>query len=242
MHRQIILDTETTGLSPEEGHRIIEVGCLELINRRVTGNNFHRYINPMRTIDRGAEEVHGLTTEFLSDKPVFTDIVDEFLEFIKGAELIIHNAPFDIGFLNYEMQLISKKYKTIADYCVITDSLALARRKHPGQHNSLDALCRRYHVDNTNRELHGALLDAELLAQVFLLMTGGQTQLFQSESVEQSSRSQSNNSIKRIVIEKGTLTVVEAGEEELKAHQEFLENIKKSGVCVWLNQEITETV
>lgn len=175
--RQIILDTETTGLETAQGHRVIELGCVELLDRRLSGNRFHYYLAPDRDIDLGAEEVHGITKEFLKDKPKFADVVDEFMEFINGAEIIIHNAPFDVGFLNYELELINSHWGHFEDHCTIIDSLALAREKHPGQRNSLDALCQRYYVDNTQRDLHGALLDAEILADVYLLMTGGQASL-----------------------------------------------------------------
>ncbi len=176
--RQIVLDTETTGLETSLGHRIIEIGCVELINRRLTGNHYHQYINPEREIDSGAQEVHGISREFLADKPVFSSIIDEFMAFIDGAELVIHNAPFDIGFINHELKLNSSKYRRVEEYCGVVDTLAMARQKHPGQRVTLDALCKRYGVDNSSRTLHGALLDSEILADVYLLMTGGQTHLF----------------------------------------------------------------
>src|SRR3990167_10069311 len=220
--RQIILDTETTGLSPQQGHRVIEIGCLELVNRRLTGSHLHFYINPERAIERGAAEVHGITSNFLVDKPLFKDIVDELLAYLKGAELIIHNAPFDIAFLNHEFTLLDKRAQPITQYCTIIDTLVLARRKHPGQKNSLDALCQRYHVDNSNRELHGALLDAELLAQVYLLMTGGQTQLFGNE---QSDAVVQTMPIRRIRTDRRVLPIIMADDEELKAHDDFLKRI-----------------
>ena len=170
--RQVVLDTETTGLNPQEGHRVIEIGCVELINRRITRNHFHVYINPGRTIDAGAIEVHGITNEFLKDKPLFKSIAEDFIAFIQGAEVIIHNAPFDVGFLNHEFHLLPKKLGQMEDYSTVFDSLVFARKKHPGQRNSLDALCKRYNIDNSHRQLHGALLDAEILAEVYLLMTG----------------------------------------------------------------------
>lgn len=222
MLRQIILDTETTGLSPEKGHRIIEIGCLELINRRLTDNHFHCYINPNRDIDRGAQEVHGISNEFLNDKPLFADIAEQFLEYVKDAELIIHNAPFDVGFINREFKLLKKGLSPITEYCSVIDTLTMARRKHPGQHNNLDALCRRYHVDNSNRELHGALLDAELLAQVYLIMTGGQTQLFQTEQ-ESEIVSKANAKIKRVSKDRSPLPIIQPTEDELKAHETFIE-------------------
>ena len=180
--RQIVLDTETTGLEVSQGHRIIEIGCVELVNRRLTGRHFHQYINPRRDIDQGAIEVHGITDDFLADKPAFETIASSFMDFIQGAELVIHNAPFDIGFLNSELERIATAAGRIEDLCTITDTLVMARAKHPGQRNSLDALCQRYLVDNSQRDLHGALLDAEILADVYLAMTGGQTALQLSEA------------------------------------------------------------
>ena len=179
--RQIVLDTETTGLDIDAGHRIIEIGCVELINRRLTQNNFHQYVNPQRDIEDGAFSVHGITNSFLQDKPRFVDVVQDFLAFVKGSELIIHNAEFDVGFLNYELRTIGDELGKIEDYCNILDTLLLARQTHPGQRNDLDALCRRYDIDNSQRELHGALLDAEILADVYLVMTGGQTALLLDE-------------------------------------------------------------
>lgn len=220
--RQIVLDTETTGLSPQQGHRIIEVGCIELINRKITGNNLHFYINPEREIDKGAQEVHGLTTEFLQDKPVFSDIAQPLFEYLNGAELVIHNAPFDIGFLNHEFKLL-KNYGRITEYCAVIDSLMIARKKHPGQHNSLDALCRRYFVDNTDRELHGALLDARLLAQVYLLMTGGQAQMFDENQNANAAAEQ----ITAAKLERTSLRVIRASVEELAAHEEFMKTVVK---------------
>ncbi|MEQ9208239.1 MAG: DNA polymerase III subunit epsilon, partial [Pseudomonadales bacterium] len=175
--RQVVLDTETTGLEISQGHRIIEIGGVELDNRRLTGRTYHQYVKPEREIDVGAQEVHGITLEFLADKPVFAEIAEEFLQFIDGAELVIHNASFDVGFIDNEFGLLNKDLGKVADHCRILDSLALARNKHPGQKNSLDALCKRYEIDNSGRDLHGALLDAELLALVYLAMTGGQVNL-----------------------------------------------------------------
>lgn len=228
--RQIILDTETTGLSPEEGHRVIEIGCLELINRRLTGEYRHYYLNPERSIERAAEEVHGLTAEFLQDKPKFAEIAEPFLDFIRDAELVIHNAPFDVGFLNHEFNLWKRHHLPVSHYCKILDTLVLAKRKHPGQKNSLDALCRRYHVDNSSRQYHGALLDAELLAQVYLFMTGGQTQLFSEEIVELTAAS-ANLSLEKLstqqAIARMSLPLIEASEAELAAHQEFMNQYVK---------------
>ena len=175
--RQIVLDTETTGLEVSQGHRIIEIGCIELMNRRVTGNHWHYYINPERTVDSGAFEVHGISNEFLQDKPRFAELAEEFCSYVSGAELVIHNAPFDVGFLDNELVLLESLFAPIAENCSVLDTLLLARQKHPGQKNNLDALCRRYGIDNSNRSLHGALLDARILADVYLAMTGGQTSL-----------------------------------------------------------------
>ena len=175
--RQIVLDTETTGLEYRQGHRIIEIGCVELVNRKLTGNNYHVYLNPEREIDQGAMEVHGITNEFLSDKPLFADVYEKMLEYLSDAELIIHNAPFDVGFLNAELERIPNPTPTIAQICGVHDTLIQARKMHPGQRNDLDSLCRRYEIDNTHRDLHGALLDAEILADVYLSMTGGRTLL-----------------------------------------------------------------
>lgn len=224
MLRQIILDTETTGLSTEQGHRIIEIGCLEMINRRLTGKHFHVYINPERDIERGAEEVHGITSQFLADKPKFIDIVDEFLEFVSDDDLIIHNAPFDVGFINHELKLLKNRHRQIDKVCDVIDTLVIARKKHPGQQNSLDALCRRYHVDNSNRELHGALLDAELLAQVYLLLTGGQEQLFKAE-VAADHETNKAESIRRLSGDRAPLRVIRANQEELATHQAMLDKI-----------------
>jgi len=175
--RQIVLDTETTGLEVSLGHRVIEIGCIELVDRRVTGNHWHHYFNPEREIDAGAYEVHGISNDFLQDKPRFVDLADEFYDYVKGAELVIHNAAFDVGFLNHEMKLLQASYDPLGDICSILDTLLLARQKHPGQKNNLDALCKRYDIDNSQRSLHGALLDARILADVYLAMTGGQTSL-----------------------------------------------------------------
>ena len=231
--RQIVLDTETTGLEVDLGHRIIEVGCVELINRRLTGRNFHKYLNPQREIDDGALEVHGITEEFLSDKPFFKDIWQELYHFLKDAELIIHNAPFDVAFLDNEIKLLSLEIDSITDDCQIIDSLEIAREKHPGQRNNLDALCRRYSIDNSQRTLHGALLDAEILSDVYLLLTGGQTQLF-GEQEELSADQQNHSRISR-KREPLALKEVKASKDELQAHEEFLQFIeeKSSRASVW---------
>lgn len=224
MGRQIVLDTETTGLEPEKGHRVIEIGCLEMVNRRITGRTLHRYINPEREVEREAEQVHGISNEFLKDKPVFKEVVAEIIDFIRDSELIIHNAPFDVNFLNHEFQWAGPQYLKVSGYCQVFDTLTFARRKHPGQHNSLDALCRRYSIDNSNRELHGALLDAELLAQVYLLMTGGQAQLFQAEQGQQTT-AVTATSIRRLDSAREPLSVIQASEQELQAHQKFIDMI-----------------
>ena len=225
--RQIVLDTETTGLEPNMGHRIIEIGAVEVVNRKLTGRHFHEYINPQREIDDGALEVHGITSEFLNDKPLFHEIVDSFVEFVRDAELVIHNAPFDVSFLDYEFGLLDESPGKMARLCEITDSLTLARRKHPGQKNNLDALCRRYEVDNSQRELHGALLDAEILADVYLLMTGGQTQLF---AVEQSSVASHADIEDLGSLQTDGLVAVLASADELRAHETYLELLdQKSG-------------
>ena len=182
--RQVVLDTETTGLETSDGHRVIEIGALEIINRNVTDRYYHQYLNPERDIDAGAQEVHGISLESLQDKPKFFDICEEFLDFIRGSELIIHNAAFDVGFLNYELECVKHELKDISNICEVTDTLKQARKLHPGQRNSLDALCKRYEIDNSHRELHGALLDAQILADVYLAMTGGQVSLGLASSAQ----------------------------------------------------------
>ena len=227
--RQIVLDTETTGLEPAKGHRIIEVGAVEMVNRRFTGRQLHKYFNPERDIDDGAFEVHGISTEFLADKPLFRDGVDELLEFLSGAELIIHNAPFDVAFIDHELSLLSGRRPRLRKLCQITDSLALARRKHPGQKNSLDALCRRYGVDNSARTLHGALLDAEILADVYLMLTGGQTALFGAEA--DSGRGEQGATAKTVPgsVNAALLKVIRASDEELSAHTAWLDLLDENG-------------
>jgi len=228
--RQIVLDTETTGLNPKEGHRIIEIGCVELINRRLTGNHFHVYINPEREIDQGAIDVHGITNEFLQDKPKFKDIVDDYAGFTEGAELIIHNAPFDVGFLNHELSLIAGETRRIETLSTVFDTLAFARKKHPGARNTLDALCKRYGIDNSHRELHGALLDAEILADVYLLMTGGQSSLLDEDDI---SGQGGSREIIRINTNRPKLKVIRCTEEEIKAHKSHLEMLEKKGASVF---------
>jgi len=229
MQRQIVLDTETTGLSPSDGHRIIEIGCIELINRQRTQQDFHVYINPKREIDAGALAVHGITAEFLSDKPAFPEIMQKLLDYLHGAELVIHNAAFDVGFLEYELQLAGCKFKSLADYYTVVDTLAYARKKHAGQRNSLDALCKRYSVDNTNRKLHGALLDAELLAEVYLAMTGGQTSLLIETDLDQANTEIQQELYTVAQIEESALSeliVIQPSAEEYAAHQDFLKILK----------------
>lgn len=233
--RQIVLDTETTGLEIADNHRIIEIAAVELVDRRVTGNFYHQYICPQRSIDLAALAVHGITEDFLADKPIFPAVAKEFLAFIKDAELIIHNAPFDVGFLNRELELFDSQLGTIAVYCTVLDTLAMARKKHPGQHNSLDALCRRYKIDNSARDLHGALLDAHLLAKVYLAMTGGQTTLF---DIGINAQDMSGTTTlmtfdaERVAL---PLKVLRANEEELQMHNLRLQTMKQAngGFCVW---------
>jgi DNA polymerase III subunit epsilon len=232
--RQIVLDTETTGLDIALGHKIIEVGCVELVDRKFTGRRLHIYINPEREVEAGAIEVHGITNEMLADKPVFSAIADAFIEFVQGAELIIHNAAFDIGFLNQELGSLQRGFRSMHEYCQIVDTLALARKKHPGQKNSLDALCKRYQVDNSQRELHGALKDAEILADVYLLMTGGQSSLVLG--YETNDQTAANLLEEKISGDRLPLRVVLPAEDELAAHFARLQQIqKRSGnKCVWL--------
>jgi DNA polymerase-3 subunit epsilon len=234
--RQIVLDTETTGLEPEEGHRIIEIGCVEVIDRRLTRNNFHQYLQPDREIDQGAVDVHGITNEFLRDKPRFSEIAEDFLAFIRGAELIIHNAAFDVGFLDHELRLWrGDRAPSVSDVCGVTDSLALARHMHPGQRNSLDALCRRYGVDNSQRDLHGALLDAEILADVYLAMTGGQVSLALG-TLGDPAPGNVRHEVRHLSGERRRIPVVRASGEELDAHRQRLGAIDEAsgGQCLWL--------
>lgn len=232
MLRQIVLDTETTGLEPEQGHRIIEIGCVELIDRQLTGNNYHQYLQPDRDIDEGAVEVHGITNEFLTDKPRFTDIVDDFLHYIDSAQLIIHNAPFDVGFMDHEIRLVSEQLPTIADRCMVIDTLTMARRKHVGQRNSLDALCKRYDIDNSHRELHGALLDAEILADVYLMMTGGQVSLQLDQEEGGGQEGSQEMGIQRLANNRPKLKVMRASADEMAEHEARLSDLGAG--CVWL--------
>jgi len=231
--RQIVLDTETTGLDPNDGHRIIEVGCVEIVDRRCTNNVLHFYINPERDIDDGAQEVHGISLEQLADKPVFANIAEPLLDFIRGAELVIHNAPFDVGFLNAEFARLGDD--RIETHCGVLDTLVMARQKHPGQRVSLDALCKRYGVDNSGRELHGALLDARLLAEVYLVMTGGQVGL--SLDGEASAEGGVSEQIRRLPSDRAPLRVVRASDDELAAHQLKLDELARAaadkGVLWW---------
>ncbi|MBA4696241.1 MAG: DNA polymerase III subunit epsilon [Legionella sp.] len=222
--RQIALDTETTGLSTEHGHRIIEIGCVEMIDRRITKNHFHVYLNPEREVDAGALRVHGLSNQFLSDKPLFHEVAKEFMAFIEGAELIIHNAAFDIGFLRHELTRIQWSTE-LQEICTVCDTLLLSREKHPGQRHSLDALCKRYEIDNSHRQLHGALLDAEILASVYLAMTGGQWSLFDEETAFLPTIKAETNDKASTVIINETL-VVQATMEECERHQAFMASIQ----------------
>jgi DNA polymerase-3 subunit epsilon len=234
MHRrQIVLDTETTGIDPKQGHRIIEIGCVELVNRRLTGNNFHVYINPQRSIEEEAIDVHGITNEFLRDKPLYHQIAQEFFDYIKGAELVIHNAPFDVGHMDNEFALLNQGYPNTHDYCQVLDTLKMARDLHPGQKNNLDALCRRYDVDNTKRTLHGALLDSEILADVYLAMTGGQVKLNLNQNKNQGNEQQ-QKAIRRLSLERAPLKVLLANDEEHAAHQARLDIVQDAGGhCLW---------
>ncbi len=229
--RQVILDTETTGLDPQEGHRVIEIGAVEMVDRRLTGHHFHQYLNPERDIEDGALEVHGISREFLQDKPLFADIAAEFLDYIEGAELLIHNAPFDLGFLDMELSRLESPLR-IENHASVLDTLELARDLHPGQRNSLDALCKRYEVDNSSRKLHGALLDAEILADVYLAMTGGQSDLVLS--FEASAQDVAGEAFE--VSERPPIQVLLPTDEEAAQHEARLQSIrKKSGHCLWLD-------
>ena len=233
--RQIVLDTETTGLETSQDHRIIEIGCVELVNRKLTGKHYHQYINPQRNVDEGALQVHGISDEFLADKPLFENIIDDFLAFVGDAELVIHNAPFDVGFIDHELSKLPKQPKSITDLCHVVDTLALARNKHPGQRNNLDALCKRYAVDNSQRDLHGALLDAEILADVYLVMTGGQVNLnINDQSSSDEGTVTTASGIRRLASDRSALKVIKASDNELASHNKKLETIKQaSGHCVW---------
>ena len=229
--RQIILDTETTGIDYRSGHRLIEIGCIEMQKRRFTGNNLHFYVNPERAIEQGAIDVHGITNEFLIDKPVFADIAEEVMQYLKGAELVIHNAPFDVGFLNNELKLLpNNHWQSLEAHCTILDTLVMARKLHSGQRNSLDALCKRYDVSNHHRQLHGALLDAELLGQVYLAMTGGQTRLSFDQPVVQASQHAIDAASDQVKTDKLDFIVAHASGEEQALHEAYL---KKLDAALW---------
>jgi DNA polymerase-3 subunit epsilon len=236
--RQIVLDTETTGLDPNEGHRVIELGCVELVERRPTGNDYHIYLNPERSIDDGALEVHGITREFLADKPRFSDVAVEVLDYLSGAELIIHNAPFDLGFLNSEFGKANETFTRIEKHCSVIDTLVLARELHPGQRNSLDALCSRYAVDNTSRTLHGALLDARILADVYLAMTGGQA----SFDLTEGEHGGLESSVPIPPEIAAGVKVIRATAAELTLHEARLESIDEASgeQCRWLRMVADE--
>jgi len=227
--RQIALDTETTGISTDEGHRIIEIGCIEIENRRITGNEFHCYLNPEREIDEGATRVHGLTLEKLSNEPLFKEVAKDFLNFVSGAELIIHNAAFDVGFLNKEISLLEWDENAIEDHALVMDTLKMAREMHPGKKNSLDALCTRYEIDRSMRQVHGALIDADLLAKVYLAMTGGQDALDLDQPVLSGQETQTKNKENKNI----SLKVQKASIDELSEHEDFLSMMKKNGECHW---------
>ena len=230
--RQIVLDTETTGLSTADGHRIIEIGCVELVDRRITGRDYHRYLNPDRDIDEGAERVHGISIEDLRDKPRFVEIADELLEFLSGAELVIHNADFDVGFLDHELRLMGHDRPAITEHASVLDTLGLARELHPGQRNNLDALCKRYEVDASNRDLHGALIDADLLARVYLAMTGGQAAL----TLDVSEAAEAADAVETTVTARPaglTLVVSEPSSAERAAHEAMLDSLEQGGACIW---------
>ena len=227
--RQIALDTETTGINTADGHRVIEIGCVEIENRRITGREYHCYLNPEREIDEGAARVHGLTLDKLRDKPLFNDIAEEFLYFIGNSELVIHNAKFDVGFLDSELSIINHDIKSIEKHALVLDTLALARQMHPGKKNSLDALCNRYMIDRSMRQVHGALIDADLLAKVYLAMTGGQ-ETFDLEEV-----SKNDPSTQKMESTRNHLTQIlrEASKDELQAHEKFLDKMSKDKTCLW---------
>jgi DNA polymerase-3 subunit epsilon len=237
--RQIVLDTETTGLEVELKHRIIEIGCVELNNRRLTGRSFHRYLNPDRDIDEGALQVHGLTREQLAKEPTFAQIQAEFLDFVRDAELVIHNAPFDVAFLNAELARLQNGALHIHELCRVLDTLALARQMHPGQRNSLDALCKRYSVDNSHREYHGALLDARILAEVYLAMTGGQAKLILSADFD-TARSRARLDAPHRFGDSVRIAVIRANEEEMAAHEQALALLDRAsgGTTVWRRLEM----
>lgn len=247
MSRQIILDTETTGIAPDQGHGIIEIGCIELIDREPTGHNFHQYIKPQRPVEEGAFAVHGISDAFLADKPPFAQVVDELMAYLRGAELIIHNAPFDVGFVDAELKRCAYDPSSITVVCSVIDTLKMARSMHPGQRNNLDALCKRYGIDNSGRELHGALLDSELLAEVYLAMTGGQGDLFGSDSPAAPATNTTQVTASAAAAEmaesaamtgRPQLIVLQATAEEQEGHQQYLHAMKQAHEqCLWLQDE-----
>ncbi len=224
--RQVVLDTETTGLSPKNGDRIIEIGCVEIVNRKITGEVYHQYINPEREVSQGAFQVHGLSTQFLQDKPLFEEIIPKLKDFLEGAELIIHNAPFDVGFLEYEFGLLGDEWENLDEFCTITDTLAMARKKHPGQKNNLDVLCKRYGVDNSMRDKHGALLDSEILAELYLVMTGGQRKM----ALETAQAAKAKKSVSKVFVD---LPVIRANDKESQAHEQYVEDMSQKGSCLF---------
>lgn len=232
--RQIILDTETTGLEVQQDHRIIEIGCVEMVDRCLTGNNFHQYLQPDRQIDAGAISVHGITNEFLEDKPRFADIVEDLISYLQGAELVIHNAPFDVGFLNHELKRLQQQKPLIEEISRIIDTLVMARKKHPGKRNSLDALCDRYTIDNSRRDKHGALLDAEILSEVYLVMTGGQENLL----LDGADSDAADRNHHRRVNHEGELVLMQVDEDDLQAHEKYLNRLQQQtdGHCMWLKR------
>ena len=230
--RQIILDTETTGLEIQQDHRIIEIGCVEMVDRQLTGNNFHQYLQPDRKIDAGAISVHGITNEFLEDKPRFADIVEDLVSYLSDAELVIHNAPFDVGFLNHELKRLQQQKPLIEEFSSVVDTLVMARKKHPGKRNSLDALCDRYFIDNSRRDKHGALLDAEILSEVYLVMTGGQESLLLDG---EDSDEAGGNHCRKVNVE-GDPVLMQVDEDDLQAHEAYLQRLQQQtdGHCMWL--------
>lgn len=235
--RQVVLDTETTGLEVSQGHRIIEIGCVEVLHRRTTDQQFHQFLNPEREIDTGAQEVHGISAEFLADKPKFHTIANDFIEFIADTELIIHNASFDVGFINAELERAGNDIIDINSCCKVVDSLEMARKMHPGQKNNLDALCKRYEIDNSHRELHGALLDAQILAEVYLALTGGQATL--SLAADAGNLAQDQKARTAQNLQREALKVIHANQDELRAHEAFLSKIQQESEfgCVWLEEK-----
>jgi DNA polymerase-3 subunit epsilon len=226
--RYLVLDTETTGLEPRQGHKIIEIGCVELIERRLTGNNYQQFLNPEREIDAGALEVHGIELSELEDKPTFGQIADDFLSYIRGATLVIHNAAFDVGFLDHELGLLERDLGSISDYCEVIDTLLIARKKHPGQRNSLDALCQRYFISNEHRSLHGALLDSEILAEVYLSMTGGQLSMLGEQQDQSIEGSHEDAGVIKFAADRKLTKIIPASEEELSGHEQWMKLLSEN--------------